>query len=44
MVGSSRVRAWAQSVVVTLLHRDADFDALAAHTPLQLHLLLENTG
>lgn len=31
------------SAGATLLHRDADFDTLAAHTPLQLHLLLENT-
>ncbi|MGH3896997.1 MAG: type II toxin-antitoxin system VapC family toxin [Pseudonocardiaceae bacterium] len=29
------------SVGATLLHRDADFDTLAAHTPLQLQLLVD---
>lgn len=31
------------SAGATLLHRDADFDTLAAHTPLQLHPLLETS-
>ena len=31
------------SADATLLHHDADFDTLAAHTPLQLHPLLETS-
>jgi predicted nucleic acid-binding protein len=31
------------STGATLLHRDADFDTLAAHTPLQLQPLVDDT-
>ncbi|MGH3525886.1 MAG: type II toxin-antitoxin system VapC family toxin, partial [Pseudonocardiaceae bacterium] len=31
------------SAGATLLHRDADFDTLATHTPLQIHPLLETS-